>query len=98
MHERSSTFVSLLTKQDVLSVLSQPSYTNFEIQRMIGGRSFGERIHSALHWLGQKAQQLAPIAKNVLASSGNPYGQAASAALGALGYGHHKTLENRIAS
>ena len=67
---------------------------------MIGGRSFGERIHSALHWLGQKAQQLAPVAKNMLAASGNPYGQTPASALGTMGYGKgsQTTLENRIAS
>jgi hypothetical protein len=62
---------------------------------MVGGSSFGDRLHSALRWLGQKANQFAPMAKNMMAMSGSPYGQAGAAALGALGYGSHKALENR---
>ena len=90
----SSTFLSLLTKQDVLSSIGQPGYTKHEVGRMVGGSSFGDRIHSALRWLGQKAHQLAPMAKSALAMSGNPYAQAAAAGLQTLGYGH-KELENR---
>ena len=62
---------------------------------MVGGSSFGDTIHAALRWLGQEAHQLAPMAKNTMAMSGSPYGQAGAAALGALGYGPHKELENR---
>ena len=67
---------------------------------MIGGSSFTDKLHSALKWVGQAANRFAPIAKNMLASTGNPYASAASAALGALGYGqpNHKALENRVAS
>ena len=80
----------------VLSSIGQPGYTKNEVGRMVGGSSFGDKIHSALRWLGQKAHQLAPMAKtNMMAMSGNPYGQAGAAALGALGYGSHKALENR---
>ena len=97
----SSTFLSLLTKQDVLSSLGQPGYTKHEVGRMIGGSSFMERIHSVVRNIGQFAHRVAPIAKNVLANiPGNPYTSAASAALGAVGYGqpNHKALENRVAS
>ena len=97
----SSTFLSLLTKQDVLSSLGQPGYTRNEIGRMIGGSSFTDKLHSALKWVGQAAHRFAPIAKHVLSNiPGNPYTSAASAALGALGYGqpNHKALENRVAS
>jgi hypothetical protein len=90
----SSTFLSLLTKQDVLSSIGQPGYTKHEVGRMVGGSSFGDKIHSALRWLGQKAHQLAPMAKSALAMSGNPNAQAAAAGLQTLGYGH-KALENR---
>ena len=67
---------------------------------MIGGSSFTDKLNSALKWVGQAANRFAPIAKNMLASTGNPYASAASAALGALGYGqpNHKALENRVAS
>ena len=97
----SSTFLSLLTKADVLATLEQPTYTNFEIRRMIGGGSFTDRLHSALHWIGQKAQQALPYiasaAKTAMASSGNPYGTAGAAALTALGYGrgNHRALSDR---
>ena len=96
----SSTFLSLLTKQDVLSSLGQPGYTRNEIGRMIGGSSFTDKLHSALKWVGQAAHRFAPMAKNMLASTGNPYASAAATALGALGYGqpNHKALENRVAS
>ena len=33
----SSTFLSLLTKQDVLDALQQQPYSNFEIRSMVGG-------------------------------------------------------------
>ena len=62
-----------------------------------------DKLHSAL--MGgvgcQAAHRFAPIAKKVLANiPGNPYTSAASAALGALGYGqpNQKALENRVAS
>ena len=96
----SSTFLSLLTKQDLLSSLGQPGYTRNEIRSMIGGSSFTNKFNSALQWAGQAAHRFAPMAKNMLASTGNAYASAASAALGALGYGqpNHEALENRVAS
>ena len=94
----SSTFLSLLTKQDVLSSLGQPGYTKHEVGRMIGGSSFMDKIHSVVRHIGQFAHRVAPMAKNMMTMSGNPYAQAGAAALGALGYGNHKTLENRVAS
>ena len=69
----SSTFLSLLTKQDVLSRLGQSGCTRNEIGRMIGGSSFSDQIHSALKWVGQAGHRFAPMAKNMLASTGNPY-------------------------
>ena len=44
------------------------------------------------------AHRFAPMAKNMLASTGNPYASAAATALGALGYGqpNHKALENKL--
>ena len=43
----SSTFLSLLTKQDVLDSLQQQPYSNFEIRRMVGG-GFLDNIKSAM--------------------------------------------------
>ena len=59
--------------------------------------SFMDKIHSVVRNIGQFAHRVAPMAKNMMTMSGNPYAQAGAAALGALGYGH-KTLENRVAS
>ena len=67
---------------------------------MIGGSSATDKLHSALKWVGQAAHRFAPMAKNLMTVSGNPYAQAGAAALGALGYGKgtHTALENRVAS
>ena len=95
----SSTFLSLLTKQDVLQALEQPAYTNFEVHRMVGGRSFMENLRSGLSWLGSKFNQFATPAKNILASIPNQYAQTGAQVLGALGYGKHgshKALEHRV--
>ena len=78
----SSTFLSLLTEQDALSSLGQPGYTKHAVGRMIGGSSFMDRIHSVVRNIGQFAHRVAPMAKNMLASTGNPYASAAATALG----------------
>ena len=96
----SSTFLSLLTKKDVIDSLTQEAYTRNEVGRMIGGSSFFEKLHSGLKWVGSKANMLAPLAKNMMMMSGNPYAQAGATALGALGYGvsgGHASLSDRVA-
>ena len=67
---------------------------------MIGGNRVTYRLHSALKWVGQAAHRFAPMAKHVLSTIQGIYASAASAALGALGYGqpNQKALGNRIAS
>ena len=94
----SSTFLSLLTKQDVLSSLEQEHYTNFEVHRMVGGRSFMENLRSGIRWLRDKANQYATPAKHLLQSMPNLYAQTGAAVLGALGYGkgNRRALENRV--
>ena len=96
----SSTFLSQLTKQDVLSSLGQLGDTRNVIGRMIGGSSFTDELHAALKWVGQAAHPFAPMAKNMLASTGNPYALAAATAPGALGYRqpNHKAVEKRVAT
>jgi len=100
----SSTFISLLTKQDVLASLEQEPYTNFEVRRMVGGSSFMDNLRNGVRWLGQKVREHAPqvlgnlatTAKGIMASSGSPYGAAGAAALGALGYGRpHRAISDR---
>ena len=83
----SSTFLSLLTKQDVLQALEQPAYTNFEAHRIVGGRSCMENLRSGLHWLRGKVNEYAPHAKHLLQSIPNQYAQTGAAVLNALGYG-----------
>ena len=58
----SSTFLSLLTKQDVLSSPGQLGYIRNEIGRTTGGSSFTDKLHAALKWVGQAAHRFAPMA------------------------------------
>ena len=76
----SSTFLLLLTNQDVVSSLGQPGYTRNEIGRMIGGSSFTNKLHLALKWVGQAAHRPAPMAKHMSASTGNLCASAAATA------------------
>ncbi len=89
----SSTFLSLLTKQDVLDALQQQPYSNHEIRRMVGG-GFLDGIKSALGWIKGKL----PAIRGVLENVQNPYAQAGATVLKTLGYGQgHKAIDNRLA-
>jgi len=89
----SSTFLSLLTKQDVLDALQQQPYSNYEIRRMVGG-GFLDSIKSALGWIKGKL----PAIRGVLENVQNPYAQAGATVLKTLGYGQgHKAIDNRLA-
>jgi len=89
----SSTFLSLLTKQDVLDALQQQPYSNYEIRRMVGG-GFLDSIKSALGWIKGKL----PAVRGVLENVQNPYAQAGATVLKTLGYGQgHKAIDNRLA-
>jgi hypothetical protein len=91
----SSTFLSLLTKQDVLDALQQQPYSNYEIRRMVGG-GFLDGIKSALGWIKGKL----PMVRGVLENIPNPYAQTGATVLKTLGYGHsagHKAIDNRLA-
>ena len=90
----SSTFLSLLTKQDVLDSLQQQPYSNFEIRRMVGG-GFLDNIKSALGWVKGKL----PAVRGVLEQVQNPYAQAGATVLKTMGYGKgNKNLDNRLMS
>ena len=78
----SSTFIALLTKEDVIQASSQEPYTNFEVRRMVGG-SFLSGLKSSLGWLSSKP----PFVKNALGSINHPYAQTGHNVLQALGYG-----------
>ena len=84
----SSTFLSLLTKQDVLQALDQPAYTEFEVHRMVGGRSFGDNLRSGMQWLGRKFNDYGTPIKHGL--------QTGAKVLDALGYGKHRALSDRV--
>lgn len=91
----SSTFLSLLTKQDVLDALQQQPYSNYEIRRMVGG-GFLDSIKSALGWVKGKL----PMVRGVLENIPNPYAQTGANVLRTLGYGQsggHKAIDNRLA-
>jgi hypothetical protein len=88
----SSTFLSLLTKQDVLDSLNQTPYTNFEVNRLVGGASFGDKVRSGLRWIHSKM----PAVKNALGSIPHPIAQTAHNVLGAVGYGKHAAIEDRL--
>ena len=89
----SSTFLSLLTKQDVLDALQQQPYSNSEIRRMVGG-GFLDSLKSALGWVKGKL----PAVRGVLENIPNPYAQTGANVLKTMGYGQgHKSIDNRLA-
>jgi len=77
----SSTFLSLLTKQDVLDTLNQEAYSHSELHRMVGG-SFLDNIRSSLGWVHSKL----PAVKHVLNHIPHAYAQTGARVLDALGY------------
>ena len=88
----SSTFLSLLTKQDVLDSLQQQPYANYEIRRMVGG-GFLDSMRSALGWVKGKL----PAVRGVLEQVQNPYAQAGATVLKTMGYGKgDKNLDSRL--
>jgi hypothetical protein len=89
----SSTFLSLLTKQDVLDALQQQPYSNFEVHRMVGGGLL-DNIRSAMGWIHSKL----PGVKHVLESVPHQYAQTGANVLKALGYGKGgKPMDPRLA-
>ena len=60
----SSTFLSLLTKQDVLDALQQQPYSNFEVRRLVGG-GFLDNIQSAMGWIHSKLRGVRHVLENV---------------------------------
>ncbi|MFM7983688.1 MAG: hypothetical protein ACKPKO_30630, partial [Candidatus Fonsibacter sp.] len=66
----SSTFLSLLTKQDVLDTLQQQPYANYEVRRMVGG-GFLDNLRSAMGWIQSKL----PGVRGALESIPHPYAQ-----------------------
>ena len=89
----SSTFLSLLTKQDVLDALQQQPYSNFEMRRMVGG-GFLDGLKSAVGWVKGKL----PGLRSALEMVPSQYAQTGASVLKTLGYGQgHKSIDNRLA-
>ena len=78
----SSTFLSLLTKQDVLDALPQQPSSNVEVRRMVGG-GFLDSIRSAMGWIHSKLLAV----RGVLEHAPHQYAQSGANVLKALGYG-----------
>ena len=87
----SSTFISLLTKQDVLDSLNQEAYSHSEVHRMVGG-SFLDNIRSSLGWISSKL----PAVKHILNHIPHAYAQTGAKVLGALGYAKPGNLQDRL--
>jgi hypothetical protein len=89
----SSTFLSLLTKQDVLDSLQQQPYANYEVRRMVGG-GFLDNMRSAMGWIQSKL----PAVRGVLENVPHPYAQTGANVMKALGYGKgQRPIDNRLA-
>ena len=89
----SSTFLSLLTKQDVLDSLQQQPYANYEVRRMAGG-GFLDNMRSAMGWIQSKL----PAVRGVLENAPHPYAQTGANVMKALGYGKgQRPIDNRLA-
>ena len=92
-HGTSSTFLGLLTKQDVLDSLQQQPYSNNEVRRMVGG-GFLDNIRSGLGWTQSKL----PAVRGVLEHVPHQYAQTGANVLKALGYGKgQRPIDNRLA-
>ena len=78
----SSTFLSLLTKKDVLDALQQQPYSNFEVRRLAGGGLL-DNMRSAMGWIHNKL----PGVRSVLEHVPHQYAQTGANVLKALGYG-----------
>ena len=89
----SSTFIGLLTKQDVLDALQQQPYNSNEVRRMVGG-GFLDSIRSGLGWIKSKL----PMVRGVFEHVPHQYAQTGANVLKALGYGKgQKPIDNRLA-
>jgi len=60
----SSTFLGLLTKQDVLDALQQQPYSTSEVRKMVGG-GFLDNIRSGLGWIQSKLPAVRGVLENV---------------------------------
>ena len=78
----SSTFLGLITKQDVLDALQQQPHNSNEVRNMVGG-GFLDNIRSGLGWIQSKL----PAVRGVLENVPLQYAQTGADVLKSLGYG-----------
>ncbi|MFM7989202.1 MAG: major capsid protein V20 domain-containing protein, partial [Candidatus Fonsibacter sp.] len=89
----SSTFMGLLTEQDVLDALRQQPYSSNKVRRMVGGGFLGN-IRSGLGWIQSKL----PAVRGVLEHVPHQYAQTGANVLKALGYGKiQRPMDNKLA-
>ncbi|MFM7978700.1 MAG: major capsid protein V20 domain-containing protein, partial [Candidatus Fonsibacter sp.] len=60
----SSTFIGLLTKQDLLDALQQQPYSNNRVRRMVGGGLL-DNIRSGLGWITSKLPMVRGVLEHV---------------------------------
>ena len=92
-HGTLSSFLSLLTKQDVMGFLQQQPYAKYEVRRMVGG-GFLDNMRSAMGWIRSKL----PAIRGALENVNHPYAQTGANVMQALGYGKwQRPIDNRLA-
>ncbi|MFM7983659.1 MAG: hypothetical protein ACKPKO_30480, partial [Candidatus Fonsibacter sp.] len=88
----SSTFLGLLTKQDVLDALQQQPYNTNKVRTMVGG-GFLDNLRSGLGWIQSKLSAV----RGVLEHVPHQYAQTGANVLNALGYGKgQRPIDNRL--
>jgi hypothetical protein len=80
---QSQVFTSLLNKDGVMAVLDEKPVSSASLKRLVGGSWL-----SSLMKVGKSVlPALAPVAKDMLRSTGNKYASAGADVIGALGFG-----------
>jgi hypothetical protein len=93
-----SKFLAVLNKSDVLATSKQQTHSSADVERLVGGAHGSGFLDSLSSIVGQVipvAKALAPVAKTALGAIDNPYAQAASGVMGAMGFGK-KGLDARL--
>jgi hypothetical protein len=79
----SSVYNGILTKEEVLRVSEQEGFDSSSAHRLVGA-GFLDNLKSVV---GKLAPVVLPVAKNLMAQSGNKYAKTGAQVLGSLGYG-----------
>jgi hypothetical protein len=84
-------YTAVLSKEDVLQTSATEAVSDVDMARMVGG-GFLDSLKSSM---AKALPKLPSVAKSLLGNVDNPKAQAASKALGALGFGRQR-LEERL--